>query len=212
MTVDTYKRAFEQAVKELADLMEARDYLDAQREDFDKRISTLRDGLLGLSTLAGIGNPQKEYPDLFPELIDPDIGITGAVRKVLAHSGDYLSPVAVRDGLEQMGFDIKKYKNILASIHQILKRLYDNKEAAITTREGKTLYKWNLPRYEIRVGEDVYGGGTGATSGEEQMKILMETGDKLRKSSTEQLIDATTGRNRKNTAIDDLMRAAGKKR
>ena len=144
MTNDSYKQAFERAIEELTALMEERDKLDIEREEMDKRISILRDGLFGFSSLAGITNPQKTYPDLFPDLINPDVGITEAVKKVLADSKDtYFSPVAVKDGLEKMGFDIKKYKNVLASIHQILKRLQDSHFTTTTTREGKTLYRWN---------------------------------------------------------------------
>lgn len=139
-----YKQTFNAAIKELSDLMERRDELDILREELNARITKIRRGALALSSLAG-EEPQKvkvDYPHLFPELIPSDTGLTDAVRKVLQASDSYMTPVKVRAALQSTGYDIDRYKNILASIHTILKRLTEAKEVIQGADNDVTAYKW----------------------------------------------------------------------
>src|SRR5262249_25621978 len=66
-------------------------------------------------------DPAKEFPNLFGDET-PDAGITDAVRAVF-EPGLGFTPVEVRSALRRKGFKIDEYKNPLASIHTILKRL-----------------------------------------------------------------------------------------
>lgn len=144
MADEYYKSALELGVQELADLMREREELDARREELSERIARVRQGVLGLSALAGY-NPQAlemQYPHLFPDLLDSDIGLTDAVRKVLQANGKFMTPVGVRTGLRTLGFDIGRYKNPLASIHTVLKRLKDAGEVEPGLIEDNTAYKW----------------------------------------------------------------------
>ena len=146
MNVSDYKQTYQKALAELSDLMERREQLEIELEGVDTRIGEVRQGIKALSPLCQ-ENPYTTRPDLFPEIdaIAPDVGLTDAIRKVLTLSNpNYLSPVGVRAGLEAIGFEIKS-KNILPSIHTILKRLDEKKEVMTQTVEGRTWYRWNAP-------------------------------------------------------------------
>ena len=156
MVDSQYKAAYDAAIAELNNLIQVRDNLETQREKVDSRIAQVRDGLHGLAMLANQGSPFETHPDLFPDFLDPDVGITEAVRQVLRGGYDYMSPVAVRDKLIELGIDKAKYKNLLAVVHQILRRL-DSNEAESRTLEGKTTYRW---RRESKTTPHFFGGGT----------------------------------------------------
>ena len=145
MTNESYKQALEIALTELAKVMDERDALDEQRDRMDKRIFELREGLFGLAILCGTDTNRlaDSYPQLFPDLIPPDTGLTDAIRKALQSKRIFYSPVEVRDRLEEdFNYDLSKYKNVLPSIHTILKRLVDNEELEPGSREGKVVYRW----------------------------------------------------------------------
>src|SRR5437868_3925975 len=150
MTKETYQTALNAAIKDLAELMSQREELDTKREEMDKSIFQLREGLVGLAILCGTDTNQlaKDYPELFPDLISPDVGLTDAVRKAMAAKRTFVSPVEVKDRLAEMGFDITKHKNILASIHTILKRLVKSDEIEAGTREEKVVYRWKTDPHE----------------------------------------------------------------
>lgn len=139
-----YRKTLEAALEELTTLMAERETLDEKRDALHERIMKLRRAVRGLANLCDAGNVDAEYPHLFPdEWSDGDVGLTDAIRKVLSsHEEAYLSPVFIRDRLADVGFDIKTHKNILASIHTVLKRLQRQGEAAPVLREGRSVYKW----------------------------------------------------------------------
>lgn len=145
MDATDYKHVYQKALSELSDLMEKREVLEIDLEQLDSRIGEVRQGITALLPLAK-ENPYSARPDLFPELdsIAPDLGLTDAIRRVLSLSApNYISPVGVRAGLEATGYEIKS-KNILPSIHTILKRL-DGKDVISKDVDGRTWYRWNLP-------------------------------------------------------------------
>lgn len=148
---EVYKQTFDTAIKELSDLMEEREELDTRREELNARIAQVRRGVLALSPLVG-EEPQgveNKYPHLFPDLITPDTGLTDAVREVLKSHGTFLTPINVRRGLQGIGFITDKYKNILASIHTILKRLAEAGEVETDTSGDGTAYKWKKKTVKI---------------------------------------------------------------
>jgi hypothetical protein len=137
-----YKRTLETATAELSDLIEEAEELDDRREKVERRIAALRNMVLATSHVLG-EDPQLTYPELFPETIEPEIGFTDAVREVLKSSNKYLSPVDIRNTLRDRGFNLEKYRNPLAAIHQILKRLVENsKEVERHPDENRKLFKW----------------------------------------------------------------------
>jgi hypothetical protein len=141
---EMYKQTFDAAINELSALMEQREELDNRREELNVRIAQVRTGILALSPLVGEEpeSVENKYPHLFPDLIQSDMGLTDAVRKVLQSNGKLLTAVGVRTGLRTIGYDIDRYKNVLASIHTILKRLAESDEVETGTINDTTAYKW----------------------------------------------------------------------
>lgn len=142
---DPYIDALAQALGELTNIMEEREALDERREVIDRRIAKLRRAATGLGSLCGktAASLSREFPELFPESIDPDTGLTDAIREILKTNAEiYCSPVFIRDELKNKGYDLNNYKNALASIHTVLKRLRTQNEVIDTTREGRTVYRW----------------------------------------------------------------------
>jgi hypothetical protein len=149
-TAVSYSRTLEVALEELTKLMAEREALDEKREVLHQRIMKLRGAVRGLASLCDVEGIDDAHPHLFPnEWGDGDVGLTDAIRQVLSsHEDAYLSPVFIRDRLADVGFDIKTHKNILASIHTVLKRLQRQGEAAPATREGRTAYRWIAKKTE----------------------------------------------------------------
>ncbi len=116
-----YKTAMQTTLADLAESLEEREGLEDRLEEVISRISSLRETAYSLSGLCDI-DPRKENPHLFQEDISPDVGFTDAVRGVF-EPALMLTPVNVRDRLKERGFRLESYKNPLASIHTILKRL-----------------------------------------------------------------------------------------
>ena len=138
-----YQSALAAVIKELAELMRDREAIDTQRERLDQRIFQLREGMVGLAILCGTDTTQlaQKHPELFPDLISSDTGLTDAIRKAMQSKRLYVSPVEVRDRLVNMGYDVSKHGNVLASIHTILRRLAVNEEIEEGTRDGKVVYR-----------------------------------------------------------------------
>ena len=148
MSTDVYKLALERAMADLAVVLEKRDELEAKREHADTEVDNLRTAIFGLVTLAGEDAKSfpEQHPDLFPELIAPDTGLTDAVRQVLeVTKPTWQTAVSMREALTERQYDLSSYKNVLASLHTILKRLLDNDEVYSITRGGKNLYRWKAP-------------------------------------------------------------------
>lgn len=149
-----YKGIYDKAIEHLTQLMEKREDLEIQRDHLDRQISVVKQLVYNAATYIA-ENPSLDYPELFPGvpgLMMPisDLGFTGGIRKVLSNAGtNWLSPVMVRDGLKGVGYEIKS-RNILPSIHTVLKRLEQNKEAESKDVEGRTWYRWNpaAPKYQ----------------------------------------------------------------
>jgi hypothetical protein len=146
--VEKYQDAFEEAIKDLAETMRHRERNERERDWLDTKILKLREGVLGLGSLCGKTQTTilRDNPELFPNLIDPDVGLTDAVRQVLKESHKhFLTPVRIGEKLKTIGYDVSNQKNLLASLHTILKRLKKQGEAMTGTRDGKTVYKWKGP-------------------------------------------------------------------
>jgi hypothetical protein len=51
------------------------------------------------------------------------LGLTDAIRYVIQHAGKHMTPVDVRDELLKRYCDPEDYRNLLASVHTVMKRL-----------------------------------------------------------------------------------------
>jgi hypothetical protein len=145
-SIKTYTQSYNVAMDELAELMTEREEIEVRRDEIERRIDRLREAIVGLGSLCNKSSYEiaKERPELFPDKAPSDLGFTDAVRKIFKeYKDDYFSPVEIRDFLGMDGFDVSKYKNVLASIHSILKRLKAKNEIFEGTHDGKVLYKLN---------------------------------------------------------------------
>jgi hypothetical protein len=146
-----YRRAIDDAIRELSELMARREVLESELEKVQWRIEAVQYGLEGLAAVSGI-EPKEEYPHLFPdELTKSDVGFTDAIREVLKSAPpqeSVFTAVSMRDALKERGFDLKKYQNPLASIHTVLKRLalQDEVERYPDSETGKWFYSWKRKR------------------------------------------------------------------
>jgi hypothetical protein len=142
MSKEIHKKSYDAAIQELSDLMEVHEDLENQLSKVESQIYRVKSAVMGVAGLCG-AQPDIEYPHLFPErLTNEDIGFTDAIREVLQEDpgGRYFSPIYMRDALKMNGFNITKYKNPLASIHTILKRLQTRGEARTKVMDGKVWY------------------------------------------------------------------------
>lgn len=149
---DDYKLMLDKAVTELTEAQERRAELDVERDQLDARIAELKQGIIALGPLCGVA-AKFEYADLLPEYnaVLP-VGLKEAVLSVLGMVGGdyYITPVAIRDGLTSTGYE-NKSKNILPSIHNVLKRLEKANPPEVETidLDGKTGYR--LPKKEQKL-------------------------------------------------------------
>jgi archaellum component FlaC len=108
------------------------------------RVEALEDEISGLQqTAAGLAKTLGEQYEAEDEL-----GLTEAIRRVFRQNPEKnFVPVEIRDELEQMGYNVEKYGNILASIHSVIKRLLDKDISQLGTRtNGKPCYQWKKPK------------------------------------------------------------------
>jgi hypothetical protein len=146
MTKDSYREALDSALEELTSLSKRKAALMKSVDKIDERIDAVRQGALGLLTLAEVDfqEVKGKYPDLFEEQIDAPMGITDAVREALRTSKEMLTPIEIRDKVFQISPAIAGQKNPLASIHTVLRRLAEKGIVATAMMEanGATNYGW----------------------------------------------------------------------
>lgn len=135
MAADNYRAALDAAIKEYEGLGEERRHIDRRLAHLAQTIGTLS-RLLGLTPTV-------------------PLGLTDACRLVL-RGGVPMTPVEVRDRVQQIGVDLSVYANDLSAIHTVLKRLNEAGEIRLVPRpNGKHAYLWQAPPRAVALGEDV---------------------------------------------------------
>lgn len=128
MTNESYQKALEAAQQELIQLVSA-------RNGIDKRMAQLKTTISLLSALVEEAPTTYELPEL------GDVGITDAIRQLLKEQGAAMTPAGLKAKLAERDFDLDKYANAAAVIHNTLKRLEAQKEiVAVKTESGVTAY------------------------------------------------------------------------
>jgi len=132
---------------------EVRRYLSAlrselqnqEREVADTKLKIAQQELI-LSTFAPmVEDIRLELEDhLFVEGV-ADEKLANACRMVLQAAPIYRSPRGIRDTLEQSGYHATRHKNMLASVHAVLKRLVESGEVEEMEINGGTRYRWKQP-------------------------------------------------------------------
>jgi hypothetical protein len=131
-----YKAILEAAKTDLATEQNALGDCLKRQETHEKKISGLRATIAALSRMLDV------------EFVEEDaLGLTDAIRQVFKSIGTRgnLTAVEVKGKLELLGFDTRKYGNLMASVHTILNRLANSGFLRpIGTRggENKVCYQW----------------------------------------------------------------------
>jgi hypothetical protein len=127
-----YKKMAENIQAELA-------ALEIQQEATERRIARLRQALVGLVPLAEeFSTYSGNLATLRAEL--DAMSITDAARQILQASKAPLAPLDIKQQLVNMGKDLSDQKNVMASIHSLLKRLVTSGE--IETKDNGLTYEW----------------------------------------------------------------------
>jgi chromosome segregation ATPase len=130
-----YKTELETAREELADMFR-------EKEELETRIARQQRKVAALAVLS---DESEDTDDLLALGLG---GLSSACRSVFrASTTKLLTPVEIRDRLRQLQFPIHEYKNILASIHNTLKRLEAKGEVKMKIRDvheehDESVYQW----------------------------------------------------------------------
>ena len=135
-----YKGELERERRALGDLLR-------QREQLVTRIAKQQ---TRVAALAALCEASEEIDDMTEMELG---GLTNACRTAFRAAGNRgLMPTEVRGALERLRFPTHTHKNILASIHTVIRRLEKAGELrrAIHDKyagEDKSVYQWALPSY-----------------------------------------------------------------
>lgn len=142
-TVDLtdYKKAFAQAHADLEKLTE-------EREEIDRKISRLKQAIVGLAPLAEEAGPMVGVTSILARSF-AEAGMTDAIREILSSSQKPLTPLEVKERLLQMKPSASAQSNIMASIHTVLKRLVPKEATSSTSKEGDVVYAWKFSREKL---------------------------------------------------------------
>lgn len=140
-----YGKAYEQVSRELKSALE-------ERERLDKKIITTRQTLAALAASCeqqGVEiqqSPEAEYLLENSPLPDEILSVLKA-----AYPG-YHRATIIKEKLEQLGHDMRRYQNPLATIHMILKRQIESgKVETGSNQAGEKLFRAVMSRKEWAV-------------------------------------------------------------
>jgi hypothetical protein len=136
MSID-YKSWYRNAAAELARLRTQKTELDRAVADCDQQIAALTRTMNAIAPLAGEESLSSDAPPA---------GFTDSIRNILSAASDPLSAAEVRDRLSALGFDMNSYSNPLATIHTVLRRLVDAREAEAKDAGGVRRFAPRRPK------------------------------------------------------------------
>jgi DNA-binding PadR family transcriptional regulator len=131
MTKSDYQRAYDSAEQELTELLQVQELIE-------KRIIVLRQNLSSLAALCKQDDVDFEPGILAGALIDR-MGITADILAIVNREPSGLSPAEVRNQLKELGYDLSKYQNPLATVHVILDRL-EKADKIVSTNVDRRKY------------------------------------------------------------------------
>ena len=116
--------------------------LVTKREEIDRELTGLQEAKKVLTPI--YGQPLQSIPSIEAFIEARDVGITDAVRGALRlNYPNRLTATQIRDVVESHGFDLKKYRNAMATIHQVLKRLVEDSKQVDASVEGdEKFFQW----------------------------------------------------------------------
>jgi hypothetical protein len=148
--------------------------LEIQQEDIERRIARLKQALIGLAPLADESQPSG-LGAWFGEAVTTELqsmSISDVTRQIFQAASKPLAPTEVKQQLLNMGKDLSGQKNLMASIHSLLKRLVASGD--IETRDNGLTYQWKTRRRRNPFGTGGVGtGGVGTVVGDEVGPLTM---------------------------------------
>ena len=114
--------------------------LEIQQEEIERRIARLRQSLVGLIPLCELEADEDGPSALGIRDFMDSLSITDAVRQILQAAEKPLSPTQIKQQLVNIGKDLSGQKNVMASIHSLLKRLVSSEE--IESKDSGLTYQW----------------------------------------------------------------------
>jgi hypothetical protein len=141
-----YRKAYASAKRELAEIL-------SEQERLQKKLVVVRQLIQVLTNLCedeGIEVPSSEQA----EYLLTNTSVADEIRSILrAQHPEWMRPKDVRDQLKRLGKDVTSFRNPLATIHMILKRLAESNQAEESTNsEGKKIYCWRPRSFGERIG------------------------------------------------------------
>jgi hypothetical protein len=138
-----YRKAYEQVRSDLGNAIDERDRLD-------RKIATMRKTLTALAASCESEGIEIES-SLEAEYLLENSTLPDEILSVLSMAYPrYHRATVIKEKLEQIGIDMSKYKNALATIHMILKRQIEaGKVEPGTNAAGEKLYRALRSRKEL---------------------------------------------------------------
>jgi len=131
-----YRKVYEHARQELADLLQ-------KQLETEQRIVVVRKSLETLAALCEDEGIEIETSVEAAYLLE-NTNLADEIRHILVGAWPgYLKPNRVKANLEQLGWDLRQYKNPQATIHMVMKRMAESGsvQEGISPEDGKKLYR-----------------------------------------------------------------------
>lgn len=119
----------------------------AERDERQADLEVLNQEIVQLEQLLGgivqfVSDAPAEKPHAILTATDLEsFGLADACREVLKDADNNMTARAIRDSLELSGYKLKQHANALASIHGVLKRMFESGELEQLEAGGKTFYR-----------------------------------------------------------------------
>jgi hypothetical protein len=126
------KKSLEQARQQLAQSIQYRDYYNLEIIRYQNVVRALAVAVEDAENAERIAEETQHY-----------VGIAQAIEAIINGSPSPVSALEVRDTLQFYGYDIGRYANPMAMIHQTLKRLVHDRRIREINRTGRfTRAEW----------------------------------------------------------------------
>lgn len=144
MEDDYLKKALHQTVTQFFNLKVKRDVLKKQEMELDREAFALLPKMHALAELCDL-RPDSAVGRMMRDIAKS--GLTQAVINILEGTGEWMSPIQIRDQMIRFKVDLTRYKNPLSSIHTILTRLVDDGkvEPGRDEKTQRTVFRWVPP-------------------------------------------------------------------
>lgn len=142
-----YRKTYETAQRELADLL-------SEQDRIGKRILTVRKSLQTLAELCEDEGLDIEASREAAYILE-NTNLADDIREILKSAWPgYLRPHVVKQNLEALGRDLSKYRNAQATVHMVLKRMTESGEVEEGTipEDGKKTYRICQPGQWAQLG------------------------------------------------------------